>query len=223
MTSDEEKNEIYKVVSGDTLSGIAIKTNVPLDKLIEMNESLEDENSMIRPDQELIVTVEEPMLAVLRQEEMYYEEDYDADVIYIDNDDWYTTETVVHQQPSAGHRKVVAVVAFENNKKVSEEIIKEEITYVAVPKVVERGTKIPPTYIKPISGGRLTSNFGRRNRPTPQEAQAPIIKELTGQHRQEPQFMLPVVVPLQEPAGEAATDIVYISIIRMADRPGTDT
>jgi len=35
--------------------------------------------------------------------------------------------------------------------------------------------------------------------------------------------MLPVVVPLQEPAGEAATDIVYISIIRMADRPGTDT
>lgn len=154
------------MVSGDTLSGIAIKTNVPLDKLIEMNESLEDENSMIRPDQELIVTVEEPMLAVLRQEEMYYEEDYDADVIYIDNDDWYTTETVVHQQPSAGHRKVVAVVAFENNKKVSEEIIKEEITYVAVPKVVERGTKIPPTYIKPISGGRLTSNFGRRNRPT---------------------------------------------------------
>ena len=138
VTSDEEKNEIYKVVSGDTLSGIAIKTNVPLDKLIEMNESLEDENSMIRPDQELIVTVEEPMLAVLRQEEMYYEEDYDADVIYIDNDDWYTTETVVHQQPSAGHRKVVAVVAFENNTKVSEEIIKEEITYVAVPKVVEK-------------------------------------------------------------------------------------
>ena len=31
---------------------------------------------------------------------------------------------------------------------------------------MERGTKIPPTYIKPISGGRLTSNFGRRNRPT---------------------------------------------------------
>ena len=32
--------------------------------------------------------------------------------IYIDNDDWYTTETVVHQQPSAGHRKVVAVCSL---------------------------------------------------------------------------------------------------------------
>ena len=36
----------------------------------------------------------------------------------------------------------------------------------AVPKIVERGTKIPPTYIKPISGGRLSSNFGRRKSPT---------------------------------------------------------
>ena len=46
------------------------------------------------------------------------------------------------------------------------EILKEEITYEAVPKIVERGTKIPPTYIKPISGGRLTSRFGRRRAPT---------------------------------------------------------
>lgn len=166
VTSEEQKNEVYKVVSGDTLSGIAMKTNIPVDQLVEMNESLENENSMIRPDDELIITVAKPKLAVIRQEEMYYEEDYEADVIYIDNDDWYTTETKVLQQPSAGHRKVVAVVSFENNKKVSEEIIKEEVTYEAVPKIVERGTKIPPTYIKPISGGRLSSNFGRRNRPT---------------------------------------------------------
>ena len=37
----------------------------------------------------------------------------------------------------------------------------------AVPKIVERGTKIPPTYIKPISGGRLTSGFGKRKAPKP--------------------------------------------------------
>ena len=38
----------------------------------------------------------------------------------------------------------------------------EEIVAEAVPKIVEKGTKIPPTYIKPISGGRLTSTFGNR-------------------------------------------------------------
>lgn len=166
VTQEEEKNDVYEVVSGDTLSEIAIKTNIPMDKLIEMNDSLEDENSMIRVGDELIITVPEPKLAVVRQEEMYYEEDYEEDVIYIDNDEWYTTETKTLQEPSAGHRKVIAVVTFENDKEVSTEIIKEEITYQAVPKIVERGTKIPPTYIKPISGGRLSSTFGYRNRPT---------------------------------------------------------
>lgn len=165
VTQDEEKSDVYEVVAGDTLSEISIKTNIPMDKLIEMNESLEDEYSMIRPGDELIITVPRPKLAVVRQEQMYYEEDYEAEVIYIDNDDWYTTETKVWQEPSAGHRKVVAVVTFENDKKVSEEIVKEEITYEAVPKIVERGTKIPPTYIKPISGGRLSSTFGRRTAP----------------------------------------------------------
>ncbi len=166
VTQDEEKNGIYEVVSGDTLSEIAIKTNIPMDKLIEMNDSLEDENSMIRVGDELIITVPEPKLAVVRQEEAYYEEDYEAEVIYIDNDDWYTTEKVTRQEPSAGHRKVIALTTFENDKEVAREIVKEEVTYEAVPKIVERGTKIPPTYIKPISGGRLSSNFGRRSRPT---------------------------------------------------------
>lgn len=166
VTQDEEKSDVYEVVSGDTLSEIAIKTNIPMDKLIEMNDSLEDENSMIRVGDELIITVPEPKLAVVRQEEMYYEEDYEEDVIYIDNDDWYTTETKTLQEPSAGHRRVIAVVTFENDKQTATEIIKEEVTYEAVPKIVERGTKIPPTYIKPISGGRLSSGFGRRSRPT---------------------------------------------------------
>lgn len=166
VTQEEEKSDVYEVVSGDTLSEIAIKTNIPMDKLVEMNESLKDENSMIRVGEELVITVPEPKLAVVRQEEMYYEEDYEEEVIYIDNDEWYTTETKTLQEPSAGHRKVIALVTFENDKEINTEILKEEITYQAVPKIVERGTKIPPTYIKPISGGRMSSGFGRRNRPT---------------------------------------------------------
>ena len=165
VTKDQEKNEVYEVVSGDTLSGISLKTDIPLDKLIEMNDTLESENSMIRVGDELIIMVPQPELTVERQEEMYYEEDYEADIIYVDNDEWYTTQTKTLQEPSAGHRKVVAIVSFENDKKVKEEIIKEEITYEAVPKIVERGTKIPPSYIKPISGGRLSSTFGRRSAP----------------------------------------------------------
>lgn len=166
VTKEQEKEQIYEVVSGDTLSQIAEKNEIPLADLIAMNETIENENSMIRVGDELIVTVPEPELSVERTEEVYYEEDYEADIIYVDNDDWYTTQTQTLQEPSAGHRIVVANVSYRNNEETDRDILKEEITYEAVPKIVERGTKIPPTYIKPISGGRQSSGFGRRRAPT---------------------------------------------------------
>ncbi len=166
VTKDQEKEQIYEVVSGDTLSQIAEKNEIPLADLIAMNETIENEDSMIRVGDELIVTVPEPELSVERTEEVYYEEDYEAEIVYVDNDDWYTTQTKTLQEPSAGHRIVVANVSYRNQEETGREILKEEITYEAVPKIVERGTKIPPTYIKPISGGRQTSGFGRRRAPT---------------------------------------------------------
>lgn len=166
VTKEQEKEQIYEVVSGDTLSQIAENNSLSLEALIAMNETIENENSTIRVGDELIVTVPEPELSVERVEEVYYEEDYEAEIIYVDNDDWYTNQTKTLQEPSAGHRIVVADVSYRNGEEVEREILKEEITYEAVAKVVERGTKIPPTYIKPISGGRQSSGFGRRKAPT---------------------------------------------------------
>ena len=166
VTKDKEVNEIYEVVAGDTLSGIVEKTNIPMDKIIELNDAIKNENSTLHIGQEIIITVPEPELSVVRTEQQYLEEAYDAEVIYVDNDDWYTTQEKTLQEPSTGFRKAVANVTYRNDKEISKEVIKEEIIMEAVPKIIERGTKIPPTFIKPISGGRLTSRFGRRTSPT---------------------------------------------------------
>ncbi len=166
VTKEQETVTTYEVVSGDTLSEISLKVNIPLEDLIAMNETLENENSMIRVGDELIITVPEPELSMEYQEENYVEEVYDADVIYVDEDSWYTNQTQVLQQPSSGFRKVIAVTSYLDSKVVDREIIKEEIVMEAVPKIVKRGTRIPPTYIKPISGGRLSSGYGKRSRPT---------------------------------------------------------
>lgn len=166
VVMEQETPSVYEVVSGDTLSEIAIKVNIPMDTIVAMNDSLEDVNTMLQIGQELLITVPEPELSVTRVEEEYYEESYDADIVYIENDNWYTNQTVVHQQPSAGFRKVVADVSYVNDKEVGRQILKEEVVMEATPKIVERGTKIPPTYIRPISGGRKSSGFGRRNAPT---------------------------------------------------------
>lgn len=165
LIEEQEMQQIYEVVSGDTLSEIAIKVDIPMQTIVDMNESLESVNSTLHIGQELIITVPEPELSVERQEVNYYEEIYNAEVQYIDVDTWYTTQTQVLQQPSAGFRKIVARETFLNDKKVSQEILKEELVLEAVPKIVKRGTKTPPTYIKPLSGGRKSSGFGPRKAP----------------------------------------------------------
>ena len=81
------------------------------------------------------------------------------------NDEWYTTQSVVRQQPSAGFRKIAVEENYINDKVTDRTILKEELVQEAVALVVERGTKIPPTYIKPIYGGRISSYFGYRNAP----------------------------------------------------------
>ena len=165
LIEEQEVQQIYKVKSGDTLSEISIEVNIPMDDIIAMNDSLEDENTTLHIDQELIITVPEPELSVVRKEVNYYEEVYNADIIYVDNNDWYTTKSVVLQEPSAGFRKVVAEEVYIGDNQTERNILLEEVVMEAVPKIVERGTKIPPTYIKPINGGRLTSSFGKREAP----------------------------------------------------------
>lgn len=165
ITKEEEKNQIYEVVSGDTLSGISLKTNTPMDKIIELNDFLESERTTIRIGDEIIITVPEPEIVIVRQEERFIEEYYNEDIIYIPIDEWYTNQTRTIQEPSAGIRNIAAITYYQNSKAVDRDILKEEILYQAIPKIVERGTKIPPTYIKPLSGGRLSSGYGRRTAP----------------------------------------------------------
>lgn len=166
VTKDQEKEEIYEVQPGDSLSWIAINTGLTIEQIIEMNENIESETSLIRVGDAIIITVPQPELSVKWSNEVYYEESYDSEVEYVLNDEWYTTTQVVLQQPSAGYRKVAAIVEYENDKETSRIIVQEELVREAVPKIVEKGTKIPPTFIRPVSGGRISCGFGNRVAPT---------------------------------------------------------
>ncbi len=167
VTKEQEEPAIYTVVPGDTLYEIAINVNIPIDRIVEMNSDLlASSESILHIGDELKITVPEPELSVTRVEECYYEEVYEAEIIYIRNDNWYENKSVVHQQPSSGFRQVIAEVTYLNDKETSRTIVKEEIVKEAVPKIVEVGTKIVPTFIRPLTGGRITSNFGYRTAPT---------------------------------------------------------
>ena len=119
-------------------------------------------DQMIRDGQELIIAVPEPDLQIRITMGEVYEEDYTAEPIIIENDSWYTTKEVVHDEGTTGHRERNDVVVYENGIEVSREMIHENVMIQSEPAVIERGTIVPPTYIKPLSGGRYTSGFGRR-------------------------------------------------------------
>ncbi len=164
LISEQEVPVEYTVVSGDTLSEIALKVNIPMEQIVEMNRDLLDTiDTPIHVGDKLIITVPEPELSVERVETKYYEEIYDAEVEYVDNDSWYTNQTVILQQPSAGFRKIAVEERYVNDEVVERTILKQEIVKEAVALRIERGTITPPTYIMPLARGKLTSGFGRRN------------------------------------------------------------
>ena len=167
LTEEQAVQQTYEVQPGDTLSGISLKVNIPMETIVAMNSDYMDSvNSTIRVGQTLVITVPEPELAVEWVNREHYSETYEADVKYVDNDEWFTTQTQVLQQPQAGYRELVADIHYSNDQELSRDIIKQDVLMEAVPKIIERGTKIPPTFIWPLSGGRISSYFGRRKSPT---------------------------------------------------------
>lgn len=160
LTKDKEENQVYEVIAGDCMSIIAEKNEISLNRLYDLNTGVTGDTTL-QIGQELIITVPEPELSVL-VEEVTYEEDYQVDTVYIDNDSWYNTETVVRQEGSVGYHEIVAVVNTRNGKEVDREIIQENVIVESQPKIIERGTLTPPTYIWPTYSYTITSRFGQR-------------------------------------------------------------
>lgn len=165
VTKTSQKKKIYEVIAGDTLGGIAAKNDMSVEDLINLNSvNIPNENAMLRVGDEITISSPEPELSVVRTERRYYEENYDAEVVYVDNDEWYTNHTEVRRQPVTGFRKVVADVSYRNAQLVNTDILYENVVVEAVAKIIERGTKTPPTYMYPVSG-RISSSFGKRKAP----------------------------------------------------------
>lgn len=165
ITKDSQKNEIYEVKSGDTLSTIANGNGLYVKDVLALNEGL-NEDTTLQIGDEIIITVPQPELTVVTVEQSTYEESYYAETEYIDVEEWYTTHTEVVQEEAAGYHEVTAMITKKNGMEQSRQIVDEVVLQEPVPKIVKRGTQTPPTYIKPISGGRLSSNFGGRKSPT---------------------------------------------------------
>lgn len=165
LFNEQEVQQIYKVQSGDTLSGISVKVGLPMSDIIALNSNIDSEHSIINIDQEIIITVPEPEVSVIWTEVAKLEEAYNKPTEYIYNDNWFTNQRETRQQPSAGYHEATLAIEHTNNNVTKKDTVYEEILIEPVGKIVEVGTMIPPTYIKPLAGGMLSSRFGYRRSP----------------------------------------------------------
>lgn len=161
VTKEKETNKLYTVEAGDCLSTIAKACDTTVDSIVSLN-ALSSQEAPVYTDQQLIVATPEAEISILVTKHETYQENFTAESQVIENGSWYNTEKVVRQEGSAGTREIQAAVTYENGTEVSRNILSEEVLVDAVPQIVEQGTLVPPTYIKPIAGGRFTSGFGRR-------------------------------------------------------------
>ncbi len=158
VTKEKEKNQTYEVQAGDTLSVIANSRGYYVDEVLALNPGLTRDATLHLGD-EIVISVPEPELSVLTTEQSTYEEDYDAETQYIENDSWYTTQQVVRQEAVPGHHEVTVLTTSKNGTETSREMVSENVITEPVPEIIEKGTQTPPTYMKPVTGGTLTSTF----------------------------------------------------------------
>ncbi|MDO5383030.1 MAG: peptidoglycan DD-metalloendopeptidase family protein [Eubacteriales bacterium] len=162
ITKESMENTYYTVEPGDTLSGIANSNGLKTSELYALNEGMND-NTLIVPGDQIIITVPKSDITVITKKQLSYEEDYEAEPNYVDDNNSYRGTNTVISEGTTGHRSVVASVTYANGNETDRTLLQENVTIVSQPATISVGTLNPPTYIRPLYGGRFTSGFGYRS------------------------------------------------------------
>lgn len=161
ITKEKAEKTVYTVVEGDTLSAISRKCSISLNDIYSMNSNL-SEKSLIIPGDEVVVTVPKSELSVVMVVRKTYEEDYNAEVQYVDDNTAYRGQNKVISAGTTGYHRVTADVTYINGVQSDIDYVSETILVESQPKVIATGTLTPPKYLRPITGGVVTSPFGAR-------------------------------------------------------------
>ncbi len=156
----------YTVQAGDTFSEICKEFDTTFEELEENNPDITMD--LLFPGDEIIISQAVPALTVITTEKATYAEKIAYKTEYQEDDSLYENVERVQQKGVNGKRVVTAEIIRENGKEVGKEILKTETIKKAVKKIVIKGTKKLPktaptgTFIMPVSGYTLTSEFGWR-------------------------------------------------------------
>ncbi len=177
----------YSVVEGDNLYKIAKRENLTLTELMVPNPDLL-EDSTIGIDQDILIVKMSGPMKLSFSREVTYTEDIAFKTIEEKTDELYVGETKTTQQGKEGIRQEITKYDYENNVIAVKTPISDDTIEEPVNKVVKVGTKEKESpeqkseqtdatnqsqpaetsgsgYRWPVTGARISSQFGRRKSP----------------------------------------------------------
>ncbi|MBT2692208.1 M23 family metallopeptidase [Bacillus sp. ISL-55] len=162
-TLEEQK---YQVRDGDVLGSIANSHNLKLAELLSLNEGL-TEDAVLKPGQELNVTVLKPFVEVVVDRQIYSEEEVAYEREVIEDSSMPKGDTKTKQEGQVGMKGVTLSLTEQNGRVIKKEIIKEALLKEPVKEIIVKGTKVVPsrgdgTFVWPTNGGYVSSRQGYR-------------------------------------------------------------
>ncbi|MDQ0881280.1 peptidoglycan DD-metalloendopeptidase family protein [Peribacillus sp. V2I11] len=161
----KEEKTIYEAKEEEDLEAIATRHDMDLDQLLELNPG-QDENKGIKEGERLYVTQRTPYVNVMVEREVFKEERIPFEKKVKEDDELPKGELITEQIGNEGIQAFTYNVTETNGKKISETIVKKEVTE-AKTEITRKGTKVIPSqgsgiYSWPADGGYISSKQGQR-------------------------------------------------------------
>lgn len=156
----------YNVISGDLLGAIAADNDITTAKLLELNPGMTDE-TILRAGDELNVTAIEPYVEVEVHYETKEREAIKQESKIEEDNSVFKGEKKVIAKGSDGEKVVTELIRKRSGQIIGKSVTEERVISEAIDKVTVVGTKVIPsrgsgTFIRPVSGGYISSKMGTR-------------------------------------------------------------
>ncbi len=148
------------------LGSIANSHDLTLAQLLSLNDGLNEE-SVLKPGEELNVTVLKPFVEVIVDRQVYAEEEVPFEKEVIEDSSMSKGDTKKKQEGKVGQNGVTYSLSEQNGRVTKKDVIKKVVLEEPVKEIVVKGTKVVPsrgdgTFVWPTNGGYISSRQGYR-------------------------------------------------------------
>lgn len=155
LESNRVESETYEVVSGDTLSGLSNKLDMPAAEISALNPSIATEG--LKPGQLLLVQADKPYIDVTRTVTEQREGEIAYQTIEQEDNSVYRGNSTKKQTGSNGSAIFTDEVVYQNGVEASRNTIDRQVLVEQVDEIIVRGTKDYPTTTTASTAGSGTT------------------------------------------------------------------